>query len=201
MRKNLVWLTLLLLLLLWPASAVWADDPDRSTGGYEWNFDDGTSSPLANPTHAWAVAGIYDVALLAQKPQGMRISNGLLGGLGRLFGQQALRAYGFSPQDSPGIEAAGPLEPPEPRLEPHYVSLTSDQVAARQVLNPWVMLPLVDWAVRNPLQPARTVEDQAQMVILFSPQGVYLAGVGINTPQEIETLSSLGVELVRALGG
>ncbi len=41
MRKNLVWLTLLLLLLLWPASAVWADDPDRSTGGYEWNFDDG----------------------------------------------------------------------------------------------------------------------------------------------------------------
>ena len=41
MRKNVVWSALLLLLLLWPASAVWADDPDRSTGGYEWNYDDG----------------------------------------------------------------------------------------------------------------------------------------------------------------
>jgi len=41
MRKNVVWLALLALLLLWPASAVWADEPGRSTGGYEWSFDDG----------------------------------------------------------------------------------------------------------------------------------------------------------------
>ena len=41
MRKNAVWLALLALLLLLPATAVWADDPDRSTGSYEWNFDDG----------------------------------------------------------------------------------------------------------------------------------------------------------------
>jgi len=36
------------------------------TVSYQWNFDDGTSSPLTNPTHTWAVAGVYDVALLAQ---------------------------------------------------------------------------------------------------------------------------------------
>lgn len=41
MRKNRVWLLLLLLLLLWPAAVVWADDPARGTGGYEWSFDDG----------------------------------------------------------------------------------------------------------------------------------------------------------------
>ncbi len=41
MRKNGVWLALLALLFLWPAAVVLADDPDRSTGGYEWNFDDG----------------------------------------------------------------------------------------------------------------------------------------------------------------
>jgi cytoskeletal protein CcmA (bactofilin family) len=43
MRKNAVWLGLLAVLLLWPAAAVWADNPDRSTGGYEWSFDDGNT--------------------------------------------------------------------------------------------------------------------------------------------------------------
>jgi hypothetical protein len=139
--------------------------------------------------------------LLAQKPAGVRVASGLLGGLGRMFGQQALRLYGFSPEDSPGIESAAPLEPPEARLEPHYINLTSNPFAARQALNPWVTLPLVNWAQRSPLKPANLPQEQVQMVILFSPQGVYVAGVGVDTPEEIETLSSLGIELVRALGG
>jgi len=38
-----VWLGLLalVLLLVLPATAVWADGPDRGTSGYEWNFDNG----------------------------------------------------------------------------------------------------------------------------------------------------------------
>ncbi len=139
--------------------------------------------------------------LLAQKPEGMRISGKLLGGLGRIFGMQALRLYGFSPQDSPGMENAAPLEPPEPRLEEHYVTLTSNQRAARLALNPWAIMPLVAWAERNPLRPAKASQEQAQVVILFSPNGVYVAGVGVDTPEEIEELTSLGVELVRAQGG
>jgi hypothetical protein len=139
--------------------------------------------------------------LLAQKPKGMRISGGLLGGLGRMFGQRALSLYGFSPEDSPGIERAAPLEPSEPRLEPYYINLTSNPMAARQALNPWVMPPLVAWAERNPLKQTGSAEDQMQMVILFSPVGLYVAGVGADTPNEIEKLSNLGIELVRALGG
>lgn len=139
--------------------------------------------------------------LLAQKPEGMRMPGGLLGGLGRVFGQRALSYYGFSPEDSPGIEKAVPLEPSEPRLEPYYINLTSNPMAARQALNPWVMPPLVAWAERNPVKQTGTVENQMQMVILFSPNGLYLAGVGVNTPDEIEKLSHLGIELVRALGG
>ena len=34
-------MALLALLLLWPATVVWADDPDSRAGSYEWNFDDG----------------------------------------------------------------------------------------------------------------------------------------------------------------
>ena len=139
--------------------------------------------------------------LLAQKPEGMRIPGKLLGGLGRMFGMQALRLYGFAPEDSPGIETAAPLEPPEPRLEEHYVTLTSNQRGARLALNPWVIMPLVAWAERNPLRPAKASQEQAQAVILFSPNGVYVAGVGVDTPEEIEALSGLGFELVRAAGG
>jgi hypothetical protein len=139
--------------------------------------------------------------LLAQKPQGMRIPGKLLGGLGRMFGMQALQAYGFAADDSPGMENAAPLEPPEPRLEAHYVTLTSNQRSARLALNPWVIMPLVAWAERSPLRPARGSQDQAQAVILFSPNGVYVAGVGVDTAEEIEAQSRLGVELVRAAGG
>lgn len=139
--------------------------------------------------------------LLAQKPDGMRMPGGLLGGLGRMFGQRALSLYGFSSDDSPGIEKAASLEPPEPRLEPYYLNLTSNPMEARQALNPWVMQPLVAWADRNPLKQTGLIEDQIQMVILFSPNGLYIAGVGVDTPDEIEKISTLGIELVRALGG
>ena len=64
-----------------------------------------------------------------------------------------------------------------------------------------MIIPLAAWGARSPLQPASPAEDQSQLVILFSPQGVYVAGVGADTPAEIEALSNLGVEIVRALGG
>jgi hypothetical protein len=138
--------------------------------------------------------------LLAQKPEGMPLPGKLLGGLGRIFGQQALSLYGFSPADSPGIESSAPLEPPEPRLEAYYINLTSNPIAARPLLNPWAIPPLVAWAERNPLQQARASQSQAQVVVLFSPQGVYLAALSAQDPVETEAISNLGVDLVRAQG-
>lgn len=138
--------------------------------------------------------------LLAQKPQGMRLPGKLLGSLGRMFGEQALSLYGFSPADTPGIGSASPLEPSEPRLEPYYLTLTSNPLAARQVLNPWAIPLLVAWAERNPLQPVDTAQSPAQLVALFSPQGVYLAALRSQAAVEQEALSHLGVDLVRAQG-
>ena len=40
-RKGALWLALLALLFLWPATSVWADDPDNGVKGVEWSYDDG----------------------------------------------------------------------------------------------------------------------------------------------------------------
>jgi hypothetical protein len=130
----------------------------------------------------------------------MRLPGKLLGSLGRMFGEQALGLYGFSPADTPGMESAAPLEPPEPRLEPYYLTLTSNPLAARQVLNPWAVPLLVAWAERNPLQTAKADQSQAQLLALFSPQGVYLAALRTQESVDQEALTNLGVDLVRAQG-
>ena len=179
-----------------------AGEESGETNGVRWQVAKLQAGEM--PLRRWFSADFKfedGFLLLAQKPQGMRIPGKLLGGLGRMFGMQALRVYGFAPEDSPGMETAAPLEPPEPRLEAHYVTLTSNQRSARLALNPWVIMPLVAWAERSPLQPARGSQDQAQAVILFSPNGVFVAGVGVDTAEEIEAQSRLGVELVRAAGG
>ena len=38
--------------------------------GYSWNFGDGTTSTLANPSHTYAANGTYDVRLTASGPDG-----------------------------------------------------------------------------------------------------------------------------------
>ena len=59
----------------------------------------------------------------------------------------------------------------------YFVSLTSDQASARSCSIPWVVTPLIEWAERNPLKAAQSAEAAGQLVVLFSPQGVCLAGV------------------------
>jgi len=46
---------------------------DTSTGGptaWSWNFGDGTTSTLQNPSHAWSTAGTYTVSLIDSNANG-----------------------------------------------------------------------------------------------------------------------------------
>ncbi len=54
---------------------------DLSTGGpatgYSWNFGDGGSSVLASPSHVYATAGVYTVALTVTGPGGLDVESKL----------------------------------------------------------------------------------------------------------------------------
>jgi PKD repeat protein len=45
-------------------------DPDGTVSGWQWNFDDGTSSTQRNPTHTFASAGSYQVRLTVTDDRG-----------------------------------------------------------------------------------------------------------------------------------
>jgi hypothetical protein len=76
------------------------------------------------------------------------------------------------------------------------MAFTSDPAGARQILNPWVERPLADWAQKYPLKQGNT----NQLAVIFSPQGVYLATMGLVNPEFLQELTALGVELVKAQG-
>jgi len=47
-----------------------SDDPDGTLVAYEWSFGDGTTDTGANPTHAYAMPGTYNVSLMVTDDAG-----------------------------------------------------------------------------------------------------------------------------------
>ena len=48
-----------------------SSDPDGSISAWSWNFDDGATSTLKDPVHAYAVPGTYDVVLTVTDDDGV----------------------------------------------------------------------------------------------------------------------------------
>ena len=108
--------------------------------------------------------------------------------------------YGFGSEDTPGLNSGEVLPTLGPQLESHFSAFTSDPGAARQILNPWIAAPLADWATRYPLKQVQKPGLFGQLVVLFSPRGVYIASLGTMIPEAVEELANLGAELVKTQG-
>jgi TM2 domain-containing membrane protein YozV len=134
---------------------------------------------------------------VAQKAEGQATS-GLLASLGSMMFKQALSMHGFRADDTPGLEQAGPLAPLDPVLEPHFMAFTNDPASARKTLNPRAVAPLADWAGRYPLKQFQRGSRFSQLVILFSPNGVYLNTLNLLRPDQVNELTALGVALVKS---
>ncbi|HSB03163.1 MAG TPA: hypothetical protein VLE49_21105, partial [Anaerolineales bacterium] len=136
---------------------------------------------------------------LAQKVSGQSTS-GFMAALGNVVFQQSISLYGFRPDDTPNISQAMHLNPVPPLIDFHFTAYTNNQAEARQILNPWTQTPLAEWAQRHPLQQLQSKGSFSQLVVLFSPNGVYVATLGTLQSDQVAELTDLGVEMVRTQG-
>lgn len=176
-------------------------DEERITDGVRWKLQTLAvgSTPISrwhSPDFQWPGHFLY----LAQKIPGQPSTGGLMALMGKMLFKTSLGLYGFHSEMTPGIENAVLLSPLDPQLEPHFLAFTSNPAGARQILNPWTQIPLTEWARKYPARQSGPDSVQ-QLVVLFGPQGVYLASPGLVNPEFLEEFSRLGVELVKAQGG
>lgn len=136
---------------------------------------------------------------IAQKFPG-KAAAGFLASLGKALFKQSLSLYGFRESDTPNLDSADTYASLSPALDRHFTALTNAEAAARQILNPWTQNPLAAWGERYPLQQFQSNARFGQIVVLFNTDGVYIATQGVLTPDKLNELASLGVELVRAQG-
>jgi hypothetical protein len=120
--------------------------------------------------------------------------------LSKTLFQQSISLYGFKGDDVPNVAQAEMIASVSPELDAHFTAFTNLQTEARQILNPWMQRPLADWGQHYPLKQFQTKGGIAQLVVLFSPNGVYLAKMGVLQPEQVEELTALGVEMVKTQG-
>jgi hypothetical protein len=172
----------------------------RETDGVHWELQSVAAG--AAPVTRWfspdfKMAGGF--LYLAQKIVGQQSDGGFLASIGKTLFRTSMSLYGFKPDDTPNLDYADALSPPDAALEPHFTAFTSDAAAARQILNPWTVMPLRTWAECNPMRQLQRGRF-GQLIILYCPNGIYLATLNVLQPDQVDELAALGVELVKAQG-
>ena len=168
------------------------------TRGVRWTFE--TLAFNSMPLSHWRSPDFQladSFLFLAQKtPDQEMLPNWLQSATNLLF-KQSMLVYGFGEGDSPDIATATPIELPD-RLRPYFLAYGDEPARAGQLLNTWVITPLVEWAHKYPLTQQNV---GSQIVLHIGPKGLSLRTMGLANPGYLDELTALGVALVRALGG
>ncbi len=174
-----------------------SQETEQVTDGVRWKLE--TKATGGTPISRWFSPDFHwdgNFVYLTQKMEGQGSQSGLMSMMGKMLFRTSLSLYGFPADLTPGLDSAEILAPLDAQLEPYFMAFTSDPSGARQILNPWVEMPLGAWAEKYPLKQGNT----NQLAVLFSPQGVYIAMMGLVNPEFLQELTALGVELVKAQG-
>lgn len=174
----------------------------RETNGVKWQLQVipmGASPVVRWYSQSFSTPGTF--LFITQKVQGQPSSfggTGLMASIGKTLFRQSLSMYGFSGADIPDIETANIFGPLEASLEQNFIAFTDEPYSARQLLNPWVQRPLATWAQRYPLKQIHTGRF-SQLSVMFCPTGTYVSVPGTLDQSQVDEISGLGVELVRAI--
>ncbi len=168
--------------------------PEQVTDGIHWSQETTEMGGAAvarwfSPDFSWEGNFLF----LIQKMQGQSLPGGLLSMMSKTIFRASLSLFGFGGDLTPGLEHAEVMAPLDPKIEPFYLAFTSDPIAARRLLNSWAEIALANWAQKHPFQQRNTT----QMAVLFSPAGLFVAASGSVSPDDIEELITLGVELAK----
>jgi hypothetical protein len=171
---------------------------ERVTKGVHWQLQ--SHAMGASPITRWFSPDFKTnegFLLAAQKVAGQS-GGGIMASLGKMLLPQTIALYGFKPADTPNLGQADLLTPLPALVDQHFTVFTSTPVEARRILNPWVQNPLAEWGQRHPLKQVQTGEGPSQLIVLFSPNGVYLVTLGNLQPDHLEELTDIGVEMVKS---
>ncbi len=136
---------------------------------------------------------------LAQKGNNQHFAkSGPFAALMKSLFQQSIGIYGFTPEDTPNREFGETLVSLDPRLDAHFTAFTSDPERAPRLLNLQATTSLVEWAERHPIKMLTAGDKPGQLVILFSPNGLFLGSLGALDDDQINQMAGLGTELIRA---
>jgi hypothetical protein len=178
-----------------------ANAETRTTDGVNWQLQ--SIGIGAAPATRWFSPDFKTQGgflFLAQKVAGQD-SGGFMASLSKMLFKQSISLYGFDASDTPNLAQADVFASLSPALATHFMAFTNDQTESRQLLNPWVQNPLADWGTRYPLQQFQGAGTRyTQIIVLFSPNGTYIATPSILQPDQVEEITKLGVELIKAQG-
>lgn len=170
----------------------------RETNGVHWQIEQVTrdgSSGARWHSPDFKTPGAF--LLVAQKAEG-QASQGFLASLGSMIFKRTLSAFGFKPDDTPGLDRASALAPLDPALEAHFMAFTNNHDLAHRMLDSGTIMPLAAWARRYPLKQFQKGSGSSQLVVLFGPNGVYLATLNLSQPAQVDELAALGADLVKS---
>ncbi|MFN2145566.1 MAG: hypothetical protein ACK2T7_09445 [Anaerolineales bacterium] len=173
----------------------------QETDGIHWQLE---SFQIGGPTqgsmvYRWSTTDVdvpNDFVFIVQRMEGMGEQKGLMKLAGKFLFKTSIQMYGFDQTYTPGIERANTVEDVDKRLVEDFFVFTNDPGLPRQLLNPWIVMPLLGWARRYELNLGE--KEFHQLSVLFSPLGLFVSQMGRLDQAEIDELVSLGIELARA---
>lgn len=172
----------------------------QETHGIRWEIQQASPDSPRTRWHSpdFKTQGFF--LFVAQKGKGQS-SQGFLASIGSMLIKTMLANYLFKADDTPGLDQIAVMAPLDPAIEPTYMAYTNSPAPARPMLNSGVAALLADWAVRFPLETMHKLSSYGQLMVLFSPNGVYLVTMNPIQPEQVNELTTLGTELIKSQSG
>ncbi len=179
---------------------------DGVTDGVHWKVE----IPNAGPSivTSWFTGDVQFPSLfllLAQLPEGQKGAatlSGLMGSLFKMMYPQYLNMFPLESDERPDMNNLSAVDGVDPQLSSRYIIMSNFANGARDVLNPWTVIPLTQWADQHPVHNLQAVGrgQFGPLLVLYTGRGLRLGFSSELDQNQVEEIARFGAELARAQG-